>query len=166
LNVPEWLQPHDEQALDIAQMLRTPAVPLLKQKLAVEDPNLLNPIAARDIVENICFVISMQSLTHCGVVSLADIKQPVKIEMKVRIEGKAIRPEGMWIIIEERPIHFNPHTLFQWQALSNDRNFNVRSVLPPPRPPLALSQRQEKPRTAEQLCMRTQEGDPEEDLIN
>jgi len=31
-------------------MLRTPAVPLLKQKLAVEDPNLLNPIAARDIV--------------------------------------------------------------------------------------------------------------------
>ena len=90
LNIPEWLQPHDEQTFYIAEKPRTPAAALLKQELAMQNADLLNSITAINIVEEVRFVISMQALANSGVVGLADIEQPVKLRMEVRIKAKAI----------------------------------------------------------------------------
>ena len=76
MNVPKGLKPHDEQTLDIAKKLETPAAPFLKQELPVQNADLVNPTAARNIVKEIRFVISVQALANRGVLGLPDIEQP------------------------------------------------------------------------------------------
>jgi len=92
LNVSEWLQPHDEQAFHIAEKLGTPAAAFLKQKLAVQNPDLVNPITTKDVIEENRFVVSVHTLSNGGVIGLADIEQPVQLRLEVRIQTAAIRP--------------------------------------------------------------------------
>ncbi len=104
-HVPGRLESHDEQRFHESQKLRRAPASTLKDEVTLKDAHLFDAVPAPEIIEELRFMIAVESTSHRLPVGFPDVEQPIVLGMQVPVKTEVGLPIGMPVIIELRPRH-------------------------------------------------------------